>query len=81
MNVRVWITALALVWVLGCEKTSEDVAVQPSTPESSAQPSYPDVSAQSSLTRHCCDESLSNCDPEPTKNCAADPERPVINWE
>ena len=24
---------------------------------------------------------LSNCDPEPTKDCADDPEKPVINWE
>ena len=72
MNVRVWIAAIALVWVLGCERMSDSDALQSSTPGDSGE---------SSLTRYCCDESLTNCDPEPTKDCADDPERPVINWE
>lgn len=72
MKMRVWIAAIALVWVSGCEKTSDGDALESSTPA---------ASSQSSLTRYCCDESLSNCDPEPKKDCAADPERPVINWE
>ncbi len=72
MNVRVWIVAIALIWASGCGNQSDGDAQQSSTPA---------ASAESSLTRYCCDQSLSNCDPEPTKNCADDPERSVINWE
>ena len=73
MNVRVWIAAIVFVWILGCERMSQEEVAQPSTTGGG--------SAESSLTRFCCDESLSNCDPEPTKNCADDSERPVIVWE
>lgn len=70
MNGRVWIAAMTLVWVLGCESGSEGDAMQ-----------APATSSQSSLTRYCCDRSLSDCSPEPEKVCSEDDGKPVINWE
>ena len=72
MHGRVWIAAMALVWGLGCESESEGDALQTPTPGNSGEPS---------LTRYCCDRSLTDCDPEPEKVCSEDDGKPVINWE
>lgn len=72
MNGRVWIAAMALVWVLGCESGSEGDAVETATPADSGE---------SSLTRYCCDRSLTNCDAEPVKVCSEESGKPVIVWE
>lgn len=72
MNGRMWIAAMALVWFMGCETESEGEAMETATPE---------VSSASSLTRYCCDRSLSECDAEPEKVCTEDDGKPVIVWE
>ncbi len=72
MSGRVWISAMALVFVLGCERQSEVDAVQTPTPG---------ASSESSFTRHCCDRSLTECVPEPEKACTEEDGRPVISWE
>ncbi len=69
---RVWIAAIALVWVLGCESEPGGDALQTPTPADSGE---------SSLTRYCCDRSLTDCDPEPVKACSEDNGKPVIVWE
>ena len=72
MNGRIWIVAMALVWAWGCERASEGDAMD--TPA-------PATSSVSSLTRHCCDRTLSDCVAEPKKACTEEDGRPVINWE
>ena len=70
MNIRVWIVAMALFWVVGCERASEGDA-----------PATPGAAAESGLTRYCCDRSLENCVPEPEKACTEEDGKPVIEWK
>lgn len=68
MNGRVWIVAMVLVWVLGCESGSDGDEA-------------PVASSESPFTRYCCDRSLTECVPEPEKACTEEDGKPVISWE